>query len=180
MFRRLFMPLLALIATSCNNGSYKSIDSNGPNCPNKTEKSESTNSSNQAEGIMQTCPMCMGNKQIQYYTGEIILCPVCEGNGAVSSSVAQQLQEATQLGEQAANDFLNGTTGSSGSEGVGLYRNSEQIQAEIDQCEREISNLQSGLEGLDQNSTIYIYYSQELINLQYKLRKLQYDLHNAE
>lgn len=180
MFRSLFMPLLALVATSCNNGGYKSIDSNDSACPPKTEEYESTNFSEQTEEKMLICPMCMGNKQIQYYTGEIILCPVCEGNGAVSSSVAQQLQEAAQLGEQSANDFLNGTIGSSGSGEVGAYRNSEQIQAEIDQCEREISNLQSGLESLDQNSTIYIYISQELINLQYKLRKLQYDLQNAE
>lgn len=100
--------------------------------------------------------MCMGNKQIQYYTGEIILCPVCDGNGEVSSSAAQQLQEAAQLGKQAAADFLNGTARSYGYAEVGAYRNSEQIQEEIEQCEREISNLQSGLESLNQNSTIYI------------------------
>lgn len=157
MFRCLFIILLTLVATSCNNGGYKSIDSNDSDSPNKTEEYESTNFSEQVEEKMLTCPMCMGNKQIRYYTGEIIVCPVCEGNGAVSSSVAQQLQEATQLGEQSANDFLNGTIGSFGSGEVGAYRNSEQIQAEIDQCEREISNLQSGLESLDQNSTIYIY-----------------------
>lgn len=180
MFRRLFMPLLALVATSCNNTGYKSLHSNDSDCPNQTEEYESTNSSDQSEEIMLTCPMCMGNKQIQYYTGEIILCPVCDGNGEVSSSAAQQLQEAAQLGKQAAADFLNGTARSYGYAEVGAYRNSEQIQEEIEQCEREISNLQSGLESLDQNSTIYIYYSQEIIKLQHKLRMLQYDLHNAE
>lgn len=180
MLRKLFIPLIALVATSCNNGGYKSMDSNDTDFSNKAEEYESTNSSDYTEGIMVTCPMCMGNKQIQYYTGEIILCPACEGNGKVSESVLQQLQEAARLGEQAANDFLNGTSGNSNYGGEASYRSTEQIQSEIEQCEREISNLQSGLENLDQNSTMYIYYSQELINLQYKLRQLQYDLQNAE
>lgn len=36
MFRSLFMPLLTLVVTSCNNGGgYKSIDSNDSDCPQK-------------------------------------------------------------------------------------------------------------------------------------------------
>ena len=176
-----FVALLPVV--SCNNRSnYKSAESDDCVAHDKRQNHEILQTSELEyagfnEDIMVICPMCQGYKQIQhYYTGEIIVCPACEGEGQVSEELLRQLQEADRIGREWADGVLNGNGGNS------YYgrRTKDDIQAEIDQCEREISNMQLGLESLDESSTLYIYYSQELISLQYKLRQLQADLQNAE
>ena len=94
---------------------------------------------------MYVCPMCEGNKQIaHYYTGEIIDCPACEGSGEVSQETVDQLQEADRIGREWAEGIVNGNDGNYGS-GYSQSRSVQQIQAEIEQCENEINNLQSAL-----------------------------------
>lgn len=120
---------------------------------------------------MYYCPMCQGNLQIQdIYTGRIIDCPACEGNGVVTEEVYRQLKEAEEIGRQAVEDYNQSTP----------YNNykpsSDDIQMQINQCQIEIDNIDRMLQNLDEGSTSYIYYSQQRIQLQYKIKQLELQL----
>lgn len=161
---------LAVISSSCG----LITAGNDSDRESSSEDYEYTESSDEEQ--LYICPMCEGNKQIaHYYTGEIITCPACEGNGVVTQSTIEQLQEADRIGREWAEGFINGESG-----GYGQSRSADQIQAEIEQCETEINNLQSALESIDSGSTLYAYYSQELVALRTRLSQLQRELRYAE
>lgn len=135
------------------------------NSNNEESETEDVSTVEKDEQTLHVCPMCEGNQQIaDIYTGNIIDCPACEGYGVVTEEMAEQLLEAQRIGTEIA--------GGTYDEPNSGYGNSN-LQLEIEQCEREIENLENALSNIDENSSLYTYYSGELINLKYRLRQLQ-------
>lgn len=125
----------------------------------------------QSAQAMYHCPMCQGNLRIQdIYSGEIIECPACEGTGIVTEKMYNDLKEAEEMARQAVEEYNSGLPSNA-------YRqSSDDIQREINQCQREIDNIERMLQNLDEGSTSYIYYSQQIIQLQYRIRQLELQL----
>lgn len=129
------------------------------------DESEGVSTAENETQTLYVCAMCDGNKRItDIYSGSIIECPACEGYGVVTEDVAEKLLDAQRIGTEIVG---------------GLYKQSNNdygdsnLQLEIEQCEREIANLENVLSSIDENSTLYKYYSGELINLKSRLRQLQ-------
>lgn len=158
-FHKYFVSLATLIICSgC--GLCHTSDSD------KNEGStEDINMSEDQQGTFVVCPMCGGDKFIQdIYSGNVIDCPACEGYGVVTEDMAQELMEAQRIGMELAGG---------NPDDVGTDYSGYDIQSEIEQCQREIENLENALANLEEGSTLYMYYSNELISLRYKLRQLQ-------
>lgn len=155
-----------LFLMSCGACSQRQTDSQSDGSREiGSYESEFTESGEVPENLY-GCPMCGTSGQIRhYFTGEVMLCPACKGSGTVSEEILRELQEAERIGVELAGGNTQSADDDSNYSG--------NLQNEIEQCEREIENLERLLSQLEEGSVLYMYNSQELINLQYKLKQLQ-------
>lgn len=150
--------IFALLLSSCGLRQITGSD-------NEESESEEVSTTENETQVLHVCPMCDGNKRItDIYSGSIIECPACEGYGVVTEEMAEKLLEAQRIGTEIAGGSYNESNNGYGD---------SNLQLEIEQCEREIANLENALSSIDENSTLYAYYSGELINLKYRLKQLQ-------
>lgn len=129
----------------------------------------------ETSGAMYGCPMCSTIGQIQdIYTGGIVVCPACKGSGQVSKELYGQLVEADRIGRELAGGTVSDDEPASmGSGGYAGEESSGDLDREIASCEQQIANLEEGLSLLDEGSTLYAYYSQELVGLKCDLERLK-------
>lgn len=184
MFKKekiLYLAFVAFAVCSCGDGSSSGRSSNDE-IPTDYEYSETEYSEdldNNGSGIAQQmflCPMCQGNGQIcHYYTGEIMDCPACQGTGQVTAEIVQQLQEASQMGEDLANGALNGGDYSSG----GVSRSRGAIEMELEQCELEKASVEEQMEYVE-SVTSRSYLSSQLSVLNTRINQLKRELQYAD
>ncbi|MGM9708434.1 MAG: hypothetical protein ACI3ZB_02330 [Prevotella sp.] len=176
-----YLTFIAFGVCSCGDGASSSRNSYDENPTNYeyygTDNSE--NLDNNGSGMAQQmylCPMCQGNRQIShYYTGEIMVCPACQGTGQVTAEIVQQLQEASQMGEDLANGALNGGGCSSG----GYSRSRDAIEMELEQCELEKASVEEQMEYVE-SVTSRSYLSSQLSVLNTRINQLRRELQYAD
>lgn len=123
------------------------------------------------------CRMCgMSGMITDFTSGAVVQCIACNGTGYVSAELDRQLRESEEMGRKIASEVYGGPDAGNVMQGEsgydsGFYGGGNQF--EIEQCQREIENLQRGLSMIDEGSSLYIFYRQELTALEYKLKQLQ-------
>lgn len=180
----LCLVFIALIVSSCGNGSSSNSDSYGGETSTTYESEEASNSKNlynteyEMAQQMFICPLCQGNKQIcHYYTGEIMECPGCQGTGEVTAETIRQMQEAVQMGEDIANSVING--GGGGNYYGGYTRSRDDIERELRQCELEKEGIEDQLEYVE-SVVNQSYLSSQRTILNTKINQLKRELQYAE